>query len=226
MATTNDSHRPSLDPLLAVVGVTDLAVKRVRAAVSGASHLQAQLEARVSAAQAGVEKRVAEFDPQALRAQAQEVPNRAAAFALTTASKASTRAEAAYDELARRGRSLLERIGSQQATQDLIAQAGNTISRGRAAVTVARRAADETTTAVLTTLNVSRREASALVEDTQARAETAAKKTQASARKTTTTARKRATATKSAAKGAETSARKTATKARAATRAAAKKVGD
>ncbi len=50
-------------PLFAVVGVTDLAVERVRAAAANASAVQASFEARVSAVQADVEKRVTAFDP-------------------------------------------------------------------------------------------------------------------------------------------------------------------
>lgn len=219
-STKNDSYTT---PLFAVVGVTDLAVERVRA-------VQAQFEARVAAAQAGVEKQINEFDPTMLRAQAQDVPNKAAAFALTQASRATTRAEATYGELARRGRSLVERIRTQQATQDLLNQAGNTVSRGKTVVTVARKAADDTTSAVLTTLNVGKREATAVVDDVvqggEERVEQAAQATQASAKKTATTTRKRAAATKSAAKGAQTSAGKTAGKAGTAGRQAARKVGD
>lgn len=229
MATTtkNDTvYGIDPTPLFAVVGVTDLAVERVRAAVAGASAVQAQFEARVAAAQAGVEKQINEFDPQVLRAQAQDVPNKAAAFALTTASKATTRAEATYGDLAKRGKSLVDRIRSQQATQDLLGQAGSTVSRGKAVVTVARKAADDTTSAVLSTLNVGKREANAVVEQTEANVETAARKTEASAKKTATTTRKRAAATESTAKGARTSAKKTASKAATATKQAAKKVGN
>jgi len=224
MPTSTDSGRPTAvsTPLLAVVGATDLAVERIRAAASNASVVQAQFEARVSAVQADVEKRVSEFDPKALRAQAQEVPTKAAARALEVASKA----EAAYGHLAERGQKLVDRVRSQASTQDLITQAGNTLSRGKAAVTVARRAADETASALLGTLNVGKREAAGVVDETGEAIEEAAEHTRTSARKAATTARKEAEATKSVVKGAETSAEKTATKARAAGRAAAKKVGD
>jgi len=215
MATTST-------PLFAVVGVTDLAVERVRAAAANASAVQAQFEARVSGVQADVAKRVTAFDPKALRSQAQEAPTKAAARALEVAG----RAEAAYEELAERGKLLVDRVRSQASTQDLVHQAGNTLSRGRAAVTVARKAADETASAILSTLSVGRREAETFVDETVADADTAVKHTQASATKTATTARKRAAATKSAVKGVETSASKTATKASTAAKSAAKKVGN
>ncbi|HST80331.1 MAG TPA: hypothetical protein VLL08_01180 [Kineosporiaceae bacterium] len=215
MATTST-------PLFAVVGVTDLAVERVRAAAANASAVQAQFEAKVSAVQADVEKRVTSFDPKTLRSQAQEVPTKAAARALEVAG----RAEAAYEELAKRGKILVDRVRSQASTQDLVNQAGNTLSRGRAAVTVARKAADDTASAILGTLSVGRHEAEAVVEGTVEQADTAVKHTQAAAEKTATTTRKRAAATKSAVKGVETSASKTATKGAAAAKAAAKKVGN
>ena len=227
MATSTDSGRPGMSstPLFAVVGATDLAVERVRAAAANASNVHAQIsavQAQLSAVQAGVQKRVSEFDPKVLRGQAQEVPLRAAGRALEAAGKA----EAAYEEFARRGKELVDRVRSQASTQDLVQQAGSTLNRGRAAVTVARRAADDTASAILGTLNVGRTEAAAVVEDTRADLETAAKKTRASARGTAETARKDAATTKSAAKGAQTSAGRTAKKAGTAARTTAKKVGN
>jgi heparin binding hemagglutinin HbhA len=209
-------------PLFAALGATDLAVERVRAAAAGASAVQAQIEAHLSAVQADVQKRVSEFDARILRSQAQEVPLRAAGRALEVAG----RAEAAYEEFARRGKELVDRVRAQPATQDLVAQAGSTLSRGRAAVTVARRAADDTATALRGTLTVGQREAVTVVDETVAQAEVATKKTRTSARKTATTGRKDATATKSALKGAGTSAARTAKKAGPAARSASRKVGD
>jgi heparin binding hemagglutinin HbhA len=227
MATTTESSSPiDPTPLFAVVGVTDLAVERVRAAAATASAMQAQFEARVTAVQADVEKRVTEFDPRTLQAQVQDVPNKAAAFALTAASRAIAEAETTYEGLAARGKNLVDRVRSQAATQDFVSQANSTLSRGKAAVTVARKAADDTTSALLGTITTTKRETTKFVDETEESAEDAAKRTRTSARKTTTTARKKAAATKSAAKGVQTSAAKTATKAGAATRNAAKKVGD
>lgn len=217
-------------PLFAVVGATDLAVERVRAAAANASAVQAQFEAKVSAVQADVEKRVTAFDPKAfgtqaqkaLLNQAQEAPTKAAARALEVAS----RAEATYEELAKRGKLLVDRVRSQASTQEFVNQAGNTLSRGRAAVTVARKAADDTASAILGTLNVGRREAGTLVGEIVDDADTAVKTTQTSAEKTAATARKRAAATKSAVKGVETSASKTAAKATTAAKTASKKIGN
>ena len=161
-----------------------------------------------------------------LRSQAQEVPIRAAGRALVVAG----RAEAAYSELSRRGQDLVERVRTQPSTQDFLAQAESTLSRGRAAVTVARKAADETATALLGTLNVGRREAAVaaaeVVEESTETVAVAVKKTRDSAARTTTTTRKRAAAVNSSAKGVRTSAGRTTKKAGGAAKSGAKKVGD
>jgi heparin binding hemagglutinin HbhA len=203
---TSDNTRRQLDPtpFYAVVGATDLAVERVRAAARGAGQAQHVLS---------------DFDP---KTAAQEVPMRAVAVALTVASKA----EAQYEELAQRGKGLYERVRTQQSTQDLLNQAGSTLSRTRGAVTTARKAADDTATAVRGTLGVSRREAGAVVGTAGSAAESATDTTSRSAKKTATRARKNTTATKSAAKGVRTSATRTASKAPGAAKDTARKVGD
>jgi heparin binding hemagglutinin HbhA len=203
---TSDNTRRQLDPtpFYAVVGATDLAVERVRAAARGAGQAQHVLS---------------DFDP---KTAAQEVPMRAVAVALTVASKA----EAQYEELAQRGKGLYERVRTQQSTQDLLNQAGSTLSRTRGAVTTARKAADDTATAVRGTLGVSRREAGAVVRAGGSAAESATDTTSRSAKKTATRARKNTTATKSAAKGVRTSATRTASKAPGAAKDTARKVGD
>jgi heparin binding hemagglutinin HbhA len=202
MATSNRQLDPT--PLYAVVGVTDLAVERVRAAVRSAA--LAQVEAQ---------KAISEFDA---RSTAQEVPTRAVAAALTFAS----RAEAQYEELAKRGKTLYQRVRTQQSTQELLNQAGNTVSRTKGAVTTARKAADDTATAVRGTLNIGRRQAAEVVESTEAATET----TRRATKRTATRAQKNASATKSAAKGVRTSAGKTAAASKTAAKDTADKVGD
>jgi len=208
MATSDTRRQLDPTPFYAVVGATDLAVERVRAAARSAG--QAQHEAQ---------KALSELDP---RTAAQEVPTRAVAVALTFAS----RAEAQYEELAKRGKSLYERVRTQQATLDLLDQAGSTLSRTRGAVTTARKAADDTATAVRGTLGVGRREAGVAVETAGSAAGSATDATTRSATKAATRTRKNATATRSAAKGVRTSAAKTASKAPRAAKGAAGKVGD
>ncbi|GLY27498.1 hypothetical protein [Kineosporia sp. NBRC 101731] len=146
--------RPSISttPLFAALGATDLAVQQVRAAAAGAAALQQKFASDVEARLAGVEKRVTSIDPKVLREQAEQAPTRAVARALEVA----VRAEAVYSELARRGKDLVERVSTQSDTQTFRAQAGSTLDRGRAAVTVARRAADDTATALRGTLRTGR----------------------------------------------------------------------
>src|SRR4051794_20035104 len=97
MATTGNNRR-DIDPtpLYAVVGFTDLAVERVRAAARSAAHAQIEAQRALSG-----------LDP---KTTAQDVPTRAVAVALTLAS----RAEAQYEELAKRGKTLYERVLTQQ----------------------------------------------------------------------------------------------------------------
>ncbi len=85
-------------PLFAVVGATDLAVERVRAAAANASAVQAQFDPVAFGSQA----------QKALLNQAQEAPTKAAARALEVAG----RAEAAYEDLAERGKLLVDRVRS------------------------------------------------------------------------------------------------------------------
>jgi heparin binding hemagglutinin HbhA len=228
MATKSktQSTSPIETGLLAVVGAGDYAAEQLRAAAAALPAVRAQFEARVSQVQADVQKRVGEFDPKTLQAQAQEVPNNVAATLLQTVSKAQIQAEATYEDLAERGGKLIERVRSQQSTKVLVDQANSTLARTKAAVTTARKAADDTASAIRGTITTGRREATTLADVTEAQAETAVKKTRTTARKTTTTARKNATATKSAAKGVRTSATKSASAAGTATKDAAKKVGD
>lgn len=213
-STTSRRTRPAIDPtpLFAVVGATDLAVERVRTAVANVNQTQAE-------AQKHAQKAIREFDP---KAAAQEVLTRAVAVALETASKA----EARYEEFAKRGKQLVERIRTQQSTQDLLNQAGNTVSRTKGAVTTTRRSVEGTATALRGTLGVARREAGGVIRTTTESTEQAVDTTERSAKKTTARARKGTTASKAAAKGVRTSAAKTASSAGEAAKDAADKIGD
>ncbi|GAA3603817.1 hypothetical protein GCM10022223_19340 [Kineosporia mesophila] len=226
-STSTGNGRPSLSttPLFAALGATDLAVQQVRAAAAGAASLQQKFAS-------DVEKRVTSIDPKVLREQAEQAPTRAVARALEVA----VRAEAVYSELARRGKDLVERVSTQSDTQTFRAQAGSTLDRGRAAVTVARRAADDTATALRGTLRAGRpgtTEPTAtptrLNEEAVLRAvavgdggDKAVTRPRTPAKKTSTT-RKSAAATKTAK---TTTARKAANAAPRAPRSTVRKVGE
>lgn len=198
MTLVNDLRKSVTDttPVYAVVGVTDLAVEKMRAA-------------RI------------ELDPRALSARAQRVPTNAVTLTLEAAGKA----EEAYDDLALRGRKLIGRIRKQRATQDLIAQGKVTLSRGKAAVTTVRRGAVDTRTAAKSTITVAKREGSDVAADTRRSVQKRTTATKSAVKRTGTTATTRAARAKSTTKAAATSARKTAGATTKAAEAAAAKVG-
>jgi len=212
-------------PLMAVVGATDYAVERVRAAAKDASARRGEFEKRVQALErvpALVEERVRHLDPKAVQA----VP----ALAVARALEAAGRVEQSYEKMAVRGKELLDRVARQQATQDLLKQGKVTISRTRAAVTTARRAVDETATAALSAVNFGRHEAAEAVAESVAATEKVVqartRATEGTAKRTVTAARKRAVGVRGVTRGAVTSARKTVEKAADAAEATAATVGE
>jgi len=215
MNLVDDIRGTATTPVYAVVGITDLAVETAR-------------KAQVRAAQARAQAR-ADLDPATLQArvlQLQSLAQRETVAAVSKGLETAGRAEERYDELAKRGRRLVERVRQQRATQDLIAQGKVTLSRGKAAVTTVRRVVDDTVPAVLDTARLARHDAAEVADDTRASARTRTRSTRAAAKRTTTTAKDRASTAKSTTRSATTSARKTAAKAAEAGTAAAEKVGD
>ena len=206
MAIANDIRKTVTDttPVYAVVGATDLIVERVRHASARAQKVNAELEV------------------QRLQERAQQLPT----LAVTKALEAAGQAEQTYDDLAVRGKKLVDRIKKQKATQDLIDQGKVTLSRGKAAVTTVRKVVDDTLPAAKSTLTLAKREGA---EATKEAKKTAAKRTtgtKTAAKRTATTAKKRTATAKTATKTAPTSAQTTAEKAAEATTEAAEKIGD
>jgi hypothetical protein len=140
-------------PLTVLAGVTDLAAERVRAA-------------RVELA-----SRAENFDPKALRDQAQarivELPAKAEEAVTTVVSNALI----AYGDLSERGKTLVDRVRGQQATADLKTQASTTKAKAKATTTTAKKSASSTAKAAAGT-------------------KPAAKATKASAKRTAKTAKK------------------------------------
>jgi heparin binding hemagglutinin HbhA len=227
MKVVTDIRKSS--PVLAVVGVTDLAVGALRTA-------QADLAARATKvsgkAVAGAEALRSELTPAKLQADAQNLPN----LAITKTLEVAGKAEETYGELAARGKSLVKTVRRRPATKDLLAQGRSTLTLGKAAVTTVRKASDETLTAAKATLTSGRREAAGLVGSVVKEAETevkavkpaakkATKSTRSASKRTVTTARTRAAGAKKATKAVRTSAAKTTAKAATATSSAAKATG-
>src|SRR5450756_680865 len=196
-------------PVYAVVGVTDLAVERLRDARSHATAVRLDLD--ISAMQ---HKAVKRFEK--VTEQAQQIP---AQFRNQTF-EAAGRARETYSGLAIRGEKLVKRIRNQKSTKDLFAQAGSTMSLGKGAVTTVRKAAHETQHAAKATLATGRHEAEVVIEavaasvhhDARATAGTVRKSagvTRTSAKRTATRARKSTAAPEHVTRSAATSAAKT-----------------
>lgn len=241
MATAKfDIVTEALKPVYAYVGVTDLAVEKVRDAFAA---VQKDVTARVNTVQ--------KADPQALRVKAVKAVNarvdalakdavarREAIEARVAELQAEAKAypgkvqtlvddnvasaNAAYTDLVKRGESLVTRIRKQQATQDTVAAAKTTVAKAKTTATQAKKAAEAT-------VDAADKAAAEKVAPKPAAKKTAARKT-AAKKATTTTARKKAakktTTAKSSAKATGTAAKKTATSAAKAVADAAEKIGD
>jgi heparin binding hemagglutinin HbhA len=219
MTFVNDIRKTVTDttPVYAAVGVTDLAVERLRDARTRVAAVRADLE--ISAIQ---DRAVKRFEK--VSVQAQQIP----AQVRDQTAEAADRAKETYAGLAVRGEKLVKRIRNQKSTKDLFAQANNTVTLGKGAVTTVRKAAHDTQHAAIVTLTTGRREAgsvAASVQDSVSKLPT----------KTTTviegtgapaTAKKSAASAERATKSAATSARKTAAAAAAAAKTATSKIGD
>ena len=226
MAFATDLKKTVTDatPVYAVVGVTDLAAEKLRTA-------------RTQATAAG--KTITTVNPKAVQKQVQDAP----AVVLERGLELAGKAQQQYDAFAARGEELVKRIRTQKSTQDLVAQAEQTVALGKGAVTTVRKAVSDTQASAKATLTTGRHQAVRVagvvtdvvgreVKDADAAAEViadvtrdAVAKTATPAKRTRTTARKGAKATSTRTKAATTSARKTAPRARKATKAAADKVG-
>jgi len=212
-------------PVYAAVGVTDLAVEKVRYA--GVRAVAARADFHISSLQDKAVKRA-----ELVAEQAQHIPAKALNQTLESAGKA----QATYAELAVRGEKLVKRIRNQKATKDLLAQAGNTVSLGKGAVTTVRHAAGDTRRAAKSTLTTGRHEAESAVgavvasvrgdvKTTKRAVRKSGPATRLSTKRTTTVAKKRTAAVKRATKATVTSAGTTATAATAAVKTATPKVG-
>ena len=226
MAFTNDIKKTVTDatPVYAVVGVTDAAAEKLRAA-------------RTQATAAG--RTLTAVTPKAVQKQVQDVP----AVVLERSLELAGKAQHQYDAFAARGEELVKKIRTQKSTQDLVAQAEQTVALGTGAVTTVRKAVSETQASAKATITTGRHQAvrvagvvndvvSREVKDADAAADViadatreAVAKTATPAKRTRTTARKGAKATTARTKATTTSARKAAPRARKATKAAAEKVG-
>jgi heparin binding hemagglutinin HbhA len=219
-------------PIYAAVGVTDLAVERLRDArahaTTRATNARARAGARATAVRVDLDittiqdRAVKRFEK--VSEQAQQIPVQ---FRSQTA-EAAGKARETYSGLAVRGEKLVKRVRNQKSTKDLIAQAGNTVSLGKGAVTTVRKAAQDTQHAAIVTLTTGRREAGSVAASVQENVTKAPAKvaTVVEGTGSTTTAKKSVASAERATRSVATSARKTAAAAAAASKTATTKVGD
>lgn len=241
---TDYAKNVELTPLYAAVGVTDLSVEKAREArerLEQAGHdagaraerLRTEFTTRVEQARTDLEPAKIQERAAKRLATAWDLP----VVVLDKAQVAYGKAGETYGDLAARGKRLVERIRTQQATQDLAAQAETALAQAKGAVTSVRHAAADIEESAKAAAATGRTEAErvhgtvvASVKEeakvVEAEVEGALTRTMAAAEEATDAAR---TATKRAttkAKAAGTSARKTTAAARKATEEAAEKLGD
>ena len=234
-------------PVLAYVGVTDLAVEIVRDLVTETQTRIAGVQKDVTARVSDVQKTAG--DPKALADRATTVVN-ARVDALAKDAKARREAIEArvaelqaeakaypgkvqklvddnvatatdtYDDLVKRGESLVGRVRRQESTKRTVSSAKTTKAKAKTTATQAKKAVDAETTATKKTVTATKTAAKKSTSKTAA-TKTAAKK--APARKAP--AKKTVTA-QSSAKATVTAAKKTAANATQAVTEAAEKVGD
>jgi len=143
-------------PVYAALGVTDLAVERLRDARARASAVRLDLD--VSAMQDKVAKRF-----EKVTEHVQHLPEQVRNQGVEVAGKARQ----TYSELAVRGEKMVKRVRNQKSTKDLFAQAGSTVSLGKGAVTTVRNAAHDTQRAARVTFATGRREAGSVAASVQ-----------------------------------------------------------
>jgi len=220
-------------PVYAAVGVTDLAIERLREARTRAATRAAAVrtDLDVSVMQDRAAKRF-----EKVAEQAQQIPAQVRSQTVEVAGKARE----TYSDLAVRGEKLVKRIRNQKSTKDLFAQAGNTVSLGKGAVTTVRKAAHETQHAAMATLATGRREAESIAASVHdgvrvtghtggkatATTRTAAEGTVTTAKKSTASAQRAARSVAARARKAATTAAKTAKTATTDATAATHKVDD
>lgn len=133
-------------PLYAVAGVGDLAIEKLRALqlerrIAGLTDEARTLPGRVGDLRGDVQGRV------------RALPTDVVDAAVT----AGDRAGELYDGLTVRGRKLVDRIGSQQATRDLVDGAREVVRSAKATVTTAERGAERTRTSAKRTATTARK---------------------------------------------------------------------
>ncbi|MFI7064962.1 hypothetical protein ACIBL3_28490 [Kribbella sp. NPDC050124] len=159
--------RTPVTPLYAIAGAGDLAVEKFRAVSDDVTARFAKLElakldqkalqTELTKAQSELAKRFEAIvaDAKTAPAKLRKLPKTAQAGFTTVLGQA----EETYEDLAGRGKDLVDRIRSQQATEDLATQAKTTVSKAKATRTTAKKTADSATRNVKATATSARKTA-------------------------------------------------------------------
>ncbi|MFI5736721.1 hypothetical protein ACIA49_41770 [Kribbella sp. NPDC051587] len=148
--------RTPVTPLYAIAGAGDLAVEKFRAVSEDVTtrfakldqkSVQAEFSKRQSELTAELTKRQAELTKrfEALVADARTAPAKLRELPAVAQAGLTTvlgQAEETYEDLAGRGKELVERIRSQKATEDLEAAAKTTVSKAKATRTTVKKTAE------------------------------------------------------------------------------------
>lgn len=199
--TRKDIERTLADvdktPLYAVMGATDLAVEKIRAARFELSTRASQFDAKTlrDQAQATVTHRIASVqdDVKSAPEQVKNLPGKAQAALGEAVATALT----AYGDLAGRGKGLVTRVRRQQATADLTDQAKSTVARAKSTKTTVKKQSVATKQSATATARQSASETAETAKGAASRTKTSAKATTTSVKKTATAAKKAAAVTAS-----------------------------
>ena len=165
--------RTPVTPLYALAGAGDLAVEKFRAVSDDVTARFAKLDQKtlqteLTKAQTELSKRQAELAKlvekrfEAIVADAKTAPAKLRELPATAQAGFTTvlgQAEETYEDLAGRGKDLVERIRSQKATEDLVTQAKTTVSKAKATRTTAKKTAETASRSVKATTTSARKTA-------------------------------------------------------------------
>jgi heparin binding hemagglutinin HbhA len=154
--------RTPVTPFYAIAGAGDLAVEKFRAVGEDVTARFAKLDQKtlqteLTKAQSELAKRLDAIlaDAKTAPAKLRELPKTAQAGFTTVLGQA----EETYEDLAGRGKELVERIRHQQATEDLVSTAKTTTSKAKSTRTTAKKTAGTTTRNVKATATSARKTA-------------------------------------------------------------------
>ncbi|GAA1570513.1 hypothetical protein GCM10009804_28660 [Kribbella hippodromi] len=166
--------RTPVTPFYAIAGAGDLAVEKVRATAEDVSARfakldQKTLQAELTKAQSELTKRFEAIvaDARTAPAKLRELPKTASAGFTTVLGQA----EETYEDLAGRGKELVERIRHQQATEDLVGTAKTTVSKAKATRTSAKKTAQTASRNVKATATSARKTAKAAAKAAESAAD-------------------------------------------------------